>query len=189
MFESHRILGKLSSSVLGIKSERIKFHCITFCWPWAESNVWWKQLLKDGKFEAESKKSWEFLGALFQLLKPELLQLLSQLHLADLSRQTLFFCHCLLSYTIFFCFICSLHTGFHTCYKQGICQFSFCKTNLLDVSYLSKSVLLSLKLFLWFLTELPLFSSDHSVDSIPVLWFFWDCTATKHLFKTAQLVS
>lgn len=65
---------------------------------------------KDGKFEAGSMKSSEFLGALFQLLKLEQLQLLSQLHLADLSQQTLFFCHCLLSYIIFFCFICSPHT-------------------------------------------------------------------------------
>lgn len=64
---------------------------------------------KDGKFEAGSMKSSEFLGALFQLLKLEQLQLLSQLHLADLSQQTLFFCHCLLFYIIFFCFICSPH--------------------------------------------------------------------------------
>lgn len=137
---------------------------------------------KDGKFEAETK-SWEFLGALFHLLKPELLQLLSQLHLADLSHQTLFFCHCLLFHIIFFCFICSPHTGLYTYYVQGICQVSFCKTNILNASHLSQSIFFSFILFLWLLTELPLFSSDHSIDSIPVLWVFWDCTALKHFLK------
>lgn len=143
---------------------------------------------KDGKFEAETK-SWEFLGALFHLLKPELLQLLSQLHLADLSHQTLFFCHCLLFHIIFFCFICSPHTGLYTYYVQGICQVSFCKTNILNASHLSQSIFFIFYpfpvTFNW--TASFQFWPQHWFNSCPLGLLGLYCPQT--LFKTAHLVS